>query len=162
VEIVSHPSSYIPGWIMVDTCDGPWPFFGATRLTNLYLNQDCVCPPAELVKIIGVTVTSRTSIRALFNRCVVSGAGPRDLVLRNGADATDSISAVRATWIYDNAYDLVLEEAMVDGTTYTLYARSNAWDCSHYYFCDSEFDFVFSETVGTKETSWGAIKALFK
>jgi len=150
--------------IQITDCTLRPTFWPAMVLTPLYLNQSGACPSLYefLPKIAGVTITSATAIRALFDMCVEEDyINPLHFVLHNKANPTDSIKVAQATWVDDNAYDLVLQRAMADSTTYVLLARDAEWSCSYAFSNHSEFEFTFLKVIGTQETSWGAIKALF-
>lgn len=160
MQIIPHPTA----GLQIADCTCGYPLWPAATLTSLCLNQSCMCQslPQLLPKLIGVTVTGLTSIRALFDMCVEEGyIVPQHFVLRNKANPTDSIKVAQATWIDDDAYDLVLQKAMVDSTAYVLIAREAYWSCSYEFSNHTEFEFTFHEATATKEASWGAIKALF-
>jgi len=94
--------------------------------------------------------------------CVAgTGISPQHFVLINKANQADTISVDQATRADYNTYDLTLGEAMTENTTYALLARMAVWSCYYPYSNYSTREFTYYGPIATKETSWGAIKALF-
>jgi hypothetical protein len=146
VTVDAHPST---GSLLLEACDADhsteWPF-----AFTLYINECLMCPPSPRPAVVGVTAESETAIRAFLDMegFVCSGGPPKDhFLLTRKSDPTDvihCISALRAANPLE--WELTLERAMVDGSTYDLSSLGICYDAVG---GNSKHEFTYHAPIAT-------------
>jgi len=173
VRVAPHPAT---GHIWAGSCEPGFPIYDVNILNHFVINQSCYCALGNpllcaemmgLQGIDGVEYTSFTSLDVSFgypnvHDCTVAPYED-NFLLRSTSVPPETIAVTQAARTGIGLYRLTLATPMVDGTSYILEARNicSCEGCSP--ACESSsWQFVFDASVGVHESSWGAIKNLYK
>ena len=172
IQVAPHPAT---GHLSAGSCEPGFPIYDINILNHFVINQSCYCALgnsllcAEMMGLHGVDGVEYTSFTSLdvslypdVHDCT---AAPYEdnFLLRSTAVPPETIEVAQAARTGIGLYRLTLAAPMVDGTSYILEARNicSCEGCSP--ACESSsWQFVFDASVGARESSWGAIKNLYK
>ncbi len=150
IDIIPHPDILPSPAYRFANCECGYPIEPCNKYTPLRLNQICNPAPPQLPHLVGITVESATTIRATFDMCISTSDAWRPIfnLLNISEPIYNSIYATQTTLVGGNTYDLTLERAMRDSTTYMLCMYGYVMSCDGYYN-KSALEFTFLDATAT-------------